>query len=139
MRLALDPGQTTGVAWRTASGEVRSLEIAGDDIVVILDGFHKGYGLTEVAYEIFRSRPGPAVNLSAPHTIGRVLAWTDEYGVRCIGQEVAAAKRRVTDDRLRESGNWVRGSTHERDARRHLLYREEHATGVDYWPRKKSK
>lgn len=133
MRIALDPGQTTGVAWRTTSGEIRSLEIPGDEVVVILDGFHKAYGLTEVAYEIFRSRPGPAVNLSAPHTIGRIMAWCDANGVNVVGQEVAAVKRRVTDDRLREVAGWVRGSTHERDARKHLLYREEKITGTRFW------
>lgn len=100
---------------------------------MILDGFHKAYGLTEVVYEIFRSRPGPAVNLSAPHTIGRVMAWCDGAGVSIIGQEVAAVKRRVTKDRLREADAWVRGSTHQRDARAHLLYREEKATGQRYW------
>lgn len=133
MRIALDPGQTTGVAWRATNGELRSLDIAGDDIVVILDGFHKGYKLTEVVYEIFRSRPGPAVNLSAPHTIGRVMAWCDANDVPLVGQEVSAVKRRVTKDRLREAGAWVRSSDHQRDARSHLLYREEKTTGVLYW------
>jgi len=134
IRLTFDPGQTTGVAWRDpASDDVRSLEVHGDDVTIMLDGFRTGPGVDEVVYEIFRSRPGPAVNLSAPHCIGRLFAWAEAHGVPIIGQEVAAAKRRVNDDRLRESGNWVRGSTHERDARRHLLYREEKATGVKYW------
>lgn len=139
MRIAIDPGQTTGVAWRT-DDELRSLEIGGDDIVVILDGFNVGLGLSEVVYEIFRSRPGPAVNLSAPHCIGRIMAWCDANGgIPLVGQEVAAVKRRVTKDRLRGAGGWVSGSTHERDARAHLLYREEKVSGVDYWPRKNSK
>ncbi len=129
MRISLDPGTTTGVAWRAPYpheiGFLQSTQWPGDLIVVILDGFHLGYGITEIVVENFRSRPGPAVNLSAPEVIGRVYAWADERGVPVVRQDASPVKRRVTADRLRAAGGWKRGEEHARDAARHLLYREE--------------
>lgn len=142
MRIAFDPGQTTGVAWREPSetydittygghgtatfmGDLRATQWPGESIVVVLDGFHKGYGITEVIIEDFISRPGPAVNLSAPRTIGRIEGWCDERGVDYIMQTPSAAKTVVTNDRLRAMGGWKRGEQHSRDALRHLLYRED--------------
>jgi len=141
MRIAFDPGQTTGVAWREASetydvttygghgqetflGDLRATQWPGESIVVVLDGFHKGFGITEVIIEDFISRPGPAVNLSAPRTIGRIEGWCDQSGVDYIMQTPSAAKTVVTNDRLRAMGGWKRGEQHSRDALRHLLYRE---------------
>lgn len=125
MRLALDPGKTTGVAWRTGDGELRGIEWPGEDIAVILDGFHSRYGLTEVVAENFRSRPGPAVNLSPAEVLGRIDAWADERGIEVVRQDASPVKVRVTHDRLREQGGWLRGQQHARDAVKHLLYREE--------------
>ena len=124
MRLALDPGKTTGVGWRTESGELHGIEWPGESIVVILDGFHNQYNLTEIVVENFRSRPGPAVNLSAPETIGRILGWADQYGIDIVRQDASPVKRVVTKDRLRACGGWIRGQQHARDALMHLLYRE---------------
>jgi hypothetical protein len=132
MRLALDPGVTTGVAWRQATGEIHATQWPGETIVVILDGFHAGYGLTEIVIENFRSRPGPAVNLSAPEAIGRVLAWADERGIPVVRQDASPVKRVITADRLRALGGWKRGEEHSRDATRHLLYRE-HRLGLVGW------
>ena len=128
MRISLDPGKTTGVAWRgfvNDPGEPRGIEWPGDDIVVVLDGFQVGYGIDELVVENFRSRPGPAVNLSAPEVIGRVRAWADERGIVVVLQDASPVKVRVTNDRLRAAGGWLRGQDHARDALRHLLYREE--------------
>lgn len=145
MRIALDPGQTTGVAWRAhdfdlcsheldpcricGGGTLHATQWPGESIVVVLDGFHKVYGITEVVVENFRSRPGAAVNLSAPETIGRVLAWTEAGGVNLVRQDASPVKRVVTKDRLRAWGGWKRGEEHSRDATRHLLYRE-HKLGI---------
>ena len=129
MRLALDPGVRTGVGWRE-NGELRGVEWPGESIVVILDGFAKR-GLTEIVVENFRSRPGPAVNLSALEVIGRIYAWADAAGVPVIRQDAAPVKVRVTKDRLREAGGWLRGQQHARDALRHLLYREEKLGLID--------
>lgn len=143
VRIALDPGKTTGVAWRgweaieataygdtqprfvRGIGELRGIEWPGQDIVVVLDGFEVGYGIEEVIVENFRSRPGPAVNLSPPEVIGRILAWADERGIPVVRQDASPVKVRVTNDRLRAAGGWLRGQDHARDALRHLLYREE--------------
>lgn len=124
MRLALDPGKTTGVAWRQ-DGELRGIQWPGESIVVVLHGFHSTHVLTEIVVENFRSRPGPAVNLSAPEVIGRIYAWADEWGIPVIRQDASPVKVRVTNDRLRAAGGWQRGQEHARDALRHLLYREE--------------
>lgn len=140
-RVALDPGQTTGVAWRefqainTAAldstyalgvSDIHAIEWPGH-ITVILDGFLVAYGddFSEIVIENFRSRPGPAVNLSAPEAIGAVEEWGARNGIPVIRQEVGGVKRRVHNDRLRANGGWFRGMGHARDAARHLLYREE--------------
>lgn len=126
MRISLDPGQTTGVAWRHhESDELQGLEWPGDSIVVVLDGFHSQFGIDEVVVENFRSRPGPAVNLSAPEVIGRVYAWADERGIEVVRQDASPVKRVIDNDTLRELGGWKRGQQHARDAIRHLLYREQ--------------
>lgn len=129
MRICIDPGKTTGVAWRTPDGTIRGIEWPGDAIVVILDGFHSTYGITDLVVENFRSRPGPAVSLSAPVTIGRIQEWADARGIRVVFQEPSAAKRHVDNDSLRERGGWLRGHQHARDAVRHLLYREDRVAG----------
>jgi hypothetical protein len=137
MRLALDPGKTTGVAWRTEAGELQGLQWPGESIWVVLEGFHSVEGITELVFETFLSRPGPAVNLSAPVTIGRLSSWADQYGVPLIAQTPSAAKVMVTNDRLRAAGGWVRSQQHARDAMRHLLLRE-HTVGeldLNHWPK----
>lgn len=135
MRLALDPGVTTGVGWRTEGGELHGIQWPGESIVVILDGFHSQYGLTEIVVENFRSRPGPAVNLSAPEAIGRIYAWADARGVEVVRQDASPVKTVLTKDRLRELGGWIRSQEHARDALRHLLYRE-HKLGLIELPEK---
>lgn len=137
MRLALDPGMKTGVAWRASDGSLRGIEWPGEDIRVILDGFEAGPGISELVVESFISRPGPAVNLSAPETIGRILAWCDERGMTPVMQTPSAAKGRVTNDRLRAAGGWLRSLGHARDAIRHLLLREDRCGELDLeqWPK----
>ena len=138
MRIALDPGQTTGVAWRTEEGDIHATQWPGESIIVILDGFQaREGGITEIVVEHFRPRPGPAVNLSAPETIGRVLAWADQYGIPVVRQDASPVKRVVTPDRLRAAGGWKRGEEHARDATRHLLYREGALGLLDLsqWPK----
>ena len=137
MRLAIDPGKATGVAWRGADGSLRGIEWPGEDIRVVLDGFHAGPRITELVVETFISRPGPAINLSAPETIGRIRAWADERGLDVVLQTPSAAKTRVTDDRLRAAGGWLRGLGHARDAVRHLLLAEDRAGELDLeqWPK----
>lgn len=124
MRLALDPGKTTGIAWRTPEGELHGIQWPGHLIVVVLDGFHVNPGIDEIVVELFRSRPGAAVNLSAPEVLGRVDAWAEEREVPVYRQDPSWAKRKVNNDVLRAMGGWKRGEEHARDAIRHLLYRE---------------
>ena len=133
MRISLDPGKTTGVAWRSPYqiGSLLSTQWPGDLITVVLDGFHAGYTIDEIVVENFRSRPGPAVNLSAPEVIGRVYAWADARGVPVVRQDASPVKRRVTADRLWAAGGWKRGEEHARDAARHLLFREEKLGLID--------
>jgi len=131
MRLALDPGKTTGVAWRTDDGELRGLQWPGDSIWVVLNGFHSTEGITELVVESFISRPGPAIDLSATETIGRIWAWCELEGIEPVMQTPSAAKQRVTNDRLRAAGGWLRSQNHARDAMRHLLLREDRCGELD--------
>lgn len=138
MRLALDPGKTTGVAYRAADGTLRGLEWPGEDIMAVLEGLHAHFGLDEVVVENFISRPGAAVNLSAPITIGRIVAWAEENDVPVVLQTPSQAKTVITKDRLRALGGWVRGQEHARDALRHLLYRENALGLIEELPPKKA-
>jgi hypothetical protein len=132
MRLALDPGKTTGVAYRGADGFLRGLQWPGDEITAVLTGLHAFFGLDEIVVETFRSRPGgPAVNLSAPMTIGRIFEWAEANDVPVVFQDPSWAKRKVSNDVLRAAGGWVRGHEHARDALRHLLYREHKRGEID--------
>jgi hypothetical protein len=145
-RIAIDPGGTTGFAWRdfedievTVWGsadreflpgvsEIRAIEWPSPETVtVVLDGFLVQYGdaFEEVVVEGFLSRPGPAVNLTPVEVIGRVAEWCDHNEVRLVRQYPGPVKVRVTNDRLRARGGWFRGQQHARDAAKHLLYREE--------------
>ena len=135
MRLALDPGQTTGVAYRLEDGELRGLQWPGEDIMAVLEGLHAVYGLEEIVVEDFISRPGPAVNLSAPRVIGRIMAWAEDNEVPAVMQSPSAAKTVLTKDRLRALGGWVRGAEHARDALRHLLYREHKLGEIELPPK----
>ena len=128
MRLAVDPGQTTGVAWRTTGGNLEGIEWSGNQIVAVLDAYHTAHGISELVVERFRSRPGPAVNLSAPETIGRILGWADMHGIAVVLQDPSPVKRTVPKDRLREENGWLVGKPHARDAVRHLIYRESAIT-----------
>lgn len=137
MRLALDPGKTTGIAWREENGELRGLQWPGDSIWVVLNGFHSTVGITELVVEDFISRPGPAINLSASETIGRIYAWCELEGLAPVMQTPSAAKVVVTNDRLRAAGGWLRSQNHARDAMRHLLLREHNVGELDVtqWPK----
>lgn len=134
MRIAFDPGMTTGVAWRH-DGELRATQWPGESIVVVLDGMESAYGIGEIVVENFRSRPGPAVNLSAPEVIGRIYAWADQRGIPVVRQDASPVKTVLTKDRLRAMGGWKRGEEHARDATRHLLYREHKLGLVDLPPK----
>lgn len=125
MRVAIDPGQTTGFAWRAPDDSLRQVQVPGSEITTILNGLHATYGITEVVAENFRSRPGPAVNLSASEALGAIQLWCEERGIRMVRQEPSAAKKVFDNDRLRECGGWKRGQNHARDATRHLFLREE--------------
>ncbi len=137
MRLALDPGKTTGVGWRTEDGELRGLQWPGESIWVVLYGWHSTEGITELLVESFVSRPGPAISLTGVETIGRIYAWCELEGITPIMQTPSAAKRMVTKDRLRQAGGWIRGQEHARDALRHILYREHKVGELDLnqWPK----
>ena len=135
MRLALDPGETTGVGYRGEDGELRGLQWPGEDIMAVLEGMHAVYGLDEVVVENFISRPGPAVNLTAPVTIGRIVAWAEVNEVPVVLQTPSQAKTVITKDRLRALGGWVRSQEHARDALRHLLYREQALGLIDLPPK----
>ena len=137
MRIALDPGKTTGVAWREDDGEIRGLQWPGESIWVVLNGFHETHGITQLVVESFTSRPGPAVNLSGVETIGRIWAWCELEGVTPTMQTPAQAKRQVPNDRLRAAGGWMRGQQHARDAVRHLLVAEHNSGELDLnqWPK----
>lgn len=145
-RLAIDPGKTSGFAWRdfedievTAWGdsekrflpgvsEIRAIEWPEPEtITVVLDGFLARYGdaFEEVVIEGFLSRPGAAVNLIPVEVIGRVAEWAERNQIRLVRQYPGPVKVRVTNDRLRAKGGWFRGQQHARDAAKHLLYREE--------------
>lgn len=132
--LAIDPGGTTGWATWEDCADVKSIEtgeIGPEEHHFGLWNLLDNLAPNVVIYERFQYRPGqsptPAEDiLVAREYIGILKLWcvVDPYHLESaiVGQTPAQAKKLWRDDLLKRAGLWVKGSTHKRDAMRHLLY-----------------
>lgn len=125
--IALDPGETTGVA--VVKSDKRPWEI-----VVAQLGPNPHHStlydlltLWEPEYiicESFQNRSQDAVNLMAPEYIGVVKAYQQGalHRPSLIMQSSSQGKAFWDNDKLRKYGAYARGMKHARDATRHYLY-----------------
>jgi hypothetical protein len=144
--VGVDPGGTTGIAWRNAAGKVESRDVEVGmawervyDVVAALISVLKNEGLwglevgkvvilVEDWVETPRSAGGRVLtgdSRTALIVMGAIYAW----GGSCVSrsQNAALAKSTFTDDRLKRLGLWDKRSPHQRDAIRHLLVGERRA------------
>lgn len=124
--VAVDPGGTTGVAcWM---GDDRFLADEHKPLAACarVDRFLQGYGEQTLvvceAYVVTQQTIRNTRQNDALEVIGamRYLAW--KYGATFGGlQQPSAAKRIVTNDRLRALNMWTVGKGHANDAARHVV------------------
>lgn len=136
LTISLDPGVTTGVAFR--------MELPGRDTELILrqikDQYRaaslehiynllvssrKDFGYNyRVVIERFTYQRRQKVELFPVEVIGVVRLYCEEHDVSLYEQSPAQAKKLWTDDKLKKLGLWEEGQPHAMDALRHLLYYE---------------
>lgn len=118
MIVALDPGKTTGFAYRNGESGGAG-EIAQDSVWDTLETLKP----TILVVESFQFRQARSkVNLIPNEIIGVVKEWARQRNVPVVWQTPSQAKHYFDDRRLREIGAWAEGMPHARDATRHLLF-----------------
>lgn len=131
--LALDPGETTGVAVMS-SDEVGKVTIYIDQwdtkdlgsSFTHLQQFLRA-GFTHVRYEDYRvyadkTQAHTHASLHTAKLIGVIVAACTDAGVDSSEKMASFAKSFWTDDKLRMFDAYLPGMKHGRDALRHLLY-----------------
>lgn len=129
MTLAIDPGGTTGVAWRSFAGDVGHAQFPAhlaQELALAL--LREEFPPTVIVMESFvlhqsvlkKSRQGVH---DAIETIGVFRAVASALGIPFVEQSPAQGKR-ISNDLLKEHGVYVVGLEHARDAARHLALYE---------------
>ena len=128
MVLAIDPGTTTGVAWRDGSGCFGSLEIRGryefEEWVALALLDPVPVTVVIERWDVRRDTRSKSNQDDPRYIIGYVDGICNALAhVTYVEQTPAVAKSFATDDKLRALG-WFRGGEgHADDAARHLLVR----------------
>jgi len=131
MTLAIDPGGTTGMAWRTFDGKVGHAQMPAKDARALAFQtlmLQPDFPPTTIVMESFilhasvlkKSRQGVH---DAIETIGAWRTYCEFTGTPFIEQSPAQGKR-ISNDTLREVGLYVVRLEHARDAARHLALYE---------------
>lgn len=127
--LALDPGETTGVAiW--VQGQIWMFELDTRDLAVSMDtlaSWLRNLGVDHVRYEDYRvyswkTQDHSNAALHTPQWIGCIKAICGLLGYSFSSVMAQQAKNFWTDDKLKLCGFYVPGLKHGRDALRHLLF-----------------
>jgi hypothetical protein len=148
--IALDPGDTTGMAWQYANQDVSSYathEVPHCSYEVglrtLLDALSTIVGAAPpvdttstmarmvpagvtVIYETFDFRHDESfrdkIDYTPAEVIGALRCWAlDRYNITLVKQNAATGKGFWTDEKVRKLGLWVPGRRHAMDAMRHLL------------------
>jgi len=135
--VGVDPGGTTGVAWRDRSSVVRSVDVEVGlmwekvaDVVamvrsVVEESGPGGWSDCKILCEDWVNAPKSVLRRDANTPLVVIGALYGAFGRRVsLGQNAALAKSTFTDRRLKELGLWDKRSAHERDAVRHVLLGE---------------
>jgi hypothetical protein len=129
--IAVDPGQTTGVATRYPHRPVQHTAWEGDWTSTLdwLEGELKDLhwvSTPTVVVEAFRITRVPAAKTPAPWSlewIGAARWLCGRYDAELVLQSSSDAKGFATNRMLRQVGLWVPAKGHANDATRHLLLR----------------
>lgn len=120
--LALDPGKTTGAAWRDSidpQGAIDTCDVTGNELD--LWNFMGRKMPRVVVYESFLWQQRHEVNFSPVYNIGVIRVWCQLNNVPYFEQTPAGGKG-FWIDKLAPVGLYVVGSQHRRDATAHLLH-----------------
>lgn len=139
--IALDPGGTTGMAvWSDRRQLFEGGTVSGDDmkwyelgpeehhkqlmdfLVKWTVGPAADFTIVCESFEFRQNRQRDNINLMSREYIGVVKLFNQMYGTPVVFQTAGAAKSFVTDDKLKVMDLYQKGSAHERDATRHLIY-----------------
>jgi hypothetical protein len=146
--IALDPGNTTGVAWQYAgrtdygtdeaphcSSEIGLRALLGGLGTIVAEAPPVDTSSTmarmvpagvTVIYETFDFRHDESfrdkIDYTPAEVIGALRCWAlDRYNITLVKQNAATGKGFWTDEKVRKLGLWVPGRRHAMDAMRHLL------------------
>lgn len=129
--IAIDPGKTSGVAWRGEDGQIRTRNCSEWEL--LLSEIHgaalRPNGLKCVVTESFQVTGQTAKVTRGEWSLKIIgtlqyLSWRGE--MRRVEMPRASSKTFITDEKLRALGLWRGKTAHERDAVRVLL---THAAG----------
>lgn len=128
--LALDPGETTGVAVFEGYALRKALQLNTSEMGLGLDRLENLFAEekpTHVAienYQVYawRAQQHIGSNLHTPRVIGMIETLCHMRKIPYVKQTAQVAKGFATDSRLQEMGYWLPGLRHARDAIRHGLY-----------------
>lgn len=130
--IAVDPGKTTGLAW-TLDHHVSSPVAQQADVEHFYEWIGRAPVTLPVTFVVERFDVGAGTIRKSRgeywslKLIGLIefICWKNGYEL--VMQQAVAAKRLITDERLKLLGWWVPGQDHARDALRHLaLYLVHH-------------
>lgn len=128
--LALDPGETTGVAIfqqgkliETSQESTKEIKSALITIAPILnrDGFD-AIVIEEYRIYSWKAKDHAWSDLHTSRLIGAVELMCAMHNLPLFKQSAQIAKQFCTDKKLKEWGYWQRGQVHARDAIRHGCY-----------------
>lgn len=138
--LAIDPGVTTGFAYRAADGEIFSWEHNLRDN----DHLPFTYFMAEletlvvdsVVCERFDFRQNKTgVDYTPVELIGLIKFWAEDaidYDIVWQGQDVKSKKSFWTEEKLRLYGVYKPGQEHAMDATKHLMHYLDRLGEIDY-------
>jgi|SRR5579862_6307832 len=123
--VAIDPGQTTGIAYvrdEQHPWHIEFRQLGPEEHHADLASQLRYWAPSIVVCESFENRANEAALIISAEYIGVVKAYGQEYGRPVVWQSAATGKAFWTDDKLRKHNLFARGMKHARDACRHYLY-----------------
>lgn len=128
--IALDPGETTGVAIFEDTRLINATQIKTSDLkdaTILLNDVLTFEGINQIIVEDYRvyswrSKQHEWSNLHTPKLIGSIEALCALKGIPCEKQMAHNVKGFVTDSKLKAWDMYRKGKPHARDAIRHGCY-----------------
>lgn len=130
--LSLDPGTTSGYCVYTEDKKFKAGELGpdehhrslwdllcdeGPDLVICEEFTHRPVFEKDGKVQVRRN-----VILDSKEYIGVVKLWCQMFDAELVMQYASQAKDFWDNDKLKRANLYIKGSTHKRDAMRHMLY-----------------